>query len=707
MFARRVGPLALLPVVVFAACKGTEPFVPRATTVLLSPSSVSFTALGATQSVSAAVLDQRGDTMAGASVTWSSNNTGVATASPTPLSSAVVSAVGNGSTEIVATSGGASAQVTVTVAQVAGQILKVSGDGQTDTVGQQLPNPLAAQVNDAQGNPMPNIIVNFQVTQGGGSLSAPSDTTGANGQVQVSWTIGTTAGGAQAVLATATTGSAPPATFSAAARAGAPTTLTREAGDSQRAAVSTPVPIAPAVRLRDAYDNPVPSVVVTFEVIAGGGSVMKPSDTTDANGIASVGWTLGSSPGQNELTAAMSGGGSLTFTFIATAAVPGPPATVVVSAGDNQTGLAGYALNVDPAVLVRDSSDLPVANAQVDFGPSAGGSVTGSPAFTDANGVATVGSWSVAAGANMLSATVAGSSISPATFNATGATQQYAVEVRYLTTATPAQQAAFDSAKARWQRLIFGDEPNVFVNFPANTCGDGTPLVSETVDDVIIWVRLDSIDGPGKVLGRAGPCIVRSPGLLPLVGVMQFDTADVGNLISAGQFDDVILHEMAHVLGLGTIWSSLGLIVGRVSQGGTDPHFVGGGAMAAFDRNGGLSYSAGAKVPVEDCVGFPPGVCGATTYDSHWRESVFDTELMTGFIESNKANLLSVITTASMGDLGHTVNYAASDAYTVVNAVALRTLEQAPPIELEDDILRLPIIVVDPVGRVMRVIQPR
>jgi len=385
--------------------------------------------------------------------------------------------------------------------------------------------------------------------------------------------------------------------------------------------------------------------------------------------------------------------------------VLGPPATVAISGGNDQVGLAGYALNVNPAVLVLDSSNLAVPNARVDFAPS-GGSVTGSPAFTGADGVATVGSWTVVSGANMLTATVTGSGITgnPVTFNATGGAQDYAIDLRYLSgTPTAAQRAAFDTARAVWRRLIFGDEPDVTLSFPAGTCLTGGPPINETVDDIVIWVRLDSIDGPGNILGAAGPCIIRNPGALPLLGVMRFDTADVANLIARGQFDEVILHEMGHVLGYGTIWNCQicqGLVVGPTSEGGTDPHFVGATATTAFDRSGGLNYSAGAKIPVENC-------CGAGTYDSHWRESVFDSELMTGFIESNGPNPLSVITTASMGDLGHLVNHAASDAYTVANAALLRARTPRAKIEMKDDILKLPLIVVDPAGRVLRVIQPR
>jgi len=105
-------------------------------------------------------------------------------------------------------------------------------------------------------------------------------------------------------------------------------------------------------------------------------------------------------------------------------------------------------------------------------------------------------------------------------------------------------------------------------------------------------------------------------------------------------------------------------------------------------------------VPVENC-------CGSGTRDKHWREAVFETELMTGFLNGVVPNPLSVITTASMGDLGYVVNYAASEPYTVANVAGLRAQASFSQIELGDDILRLPILVVDRRGRVTRIIRPK
>jgi hypothetical protein len=214
------------------------------------------------------------------------------------------------------------------------------------------------------------------------------------------------------------------------------------------------------------------------------------------------------------------------------------------------------------------------------------------------------------------------------------------------------------------------------------------------VDDVLILVTLQPIDGPGNVLGGSAPCFIRTTGKLPVLSLMQLDTDDLDQLQTAGLLQTVILHEMGHALGYGTIWIDLNLLAGASPPPGTDPHFTGTQATAAFNAVGGGSYSAGLKVPVENTG-------GAGTVDAHWRESVFGSELMTGFVDAG-ANPLSRVTVGSMEDLGYIVNLAGADPYTL--APGLRAFARGPAIELKNDILRLPLHEVDDAGRVVRVI---
>ena len=100
------------------------PDPPQPTTVTVSPATAQLATLGATVQLSAEVLDQNGNAMAGATVTWASSAASVATVSSTGL----VTAVGNGPATITATAGAVSGSAAVTVAQeVSAVVVSLSG----------------------------------------------------------------------------------------------------------------------------------------------------------------------------------------------------------------------------------------------------------------------------------------------------------------------------------------------------------------------------------------------------------------------------------------------------------------------------------------------------------------------------------------------------------------------------------------------------
>jgi hypothetical protein len=254
----------------------------------------------------------------------------------------------------------------------------------------------------------------------------------------------------------------------------------------------------------------------------------------------------------------------------------------------------------------------------------------------------------------------------------------YRIELRLLSTATDAQCAAFTDAAARIEAAVVGALP------PADLTGarcDGTAL-SGTVDGLLILVRLVEIDGPRGVLGQAGPCVLRGSNGLPAVGVMEFDTADLAELQAEGRLGNTILHEMLHIVGFG-FWDAPLLSGARTSSSA----FTGANAVAAASEFDGAPASW-TTVPVENCAGLSSSQCGAGTRDSHWRESVFGNELMTGYL-SGAAQPLSRTTIASLADLGYTVNLEAADPFDLGLASLLSSGPEARP--LGDDILRLPI----------------
>lgn len=188
---------------------------------------------------------------------------------------------------------------------------------------------------------------------------------------------------------------------------------------------------------------------------------------------------------------------------------------------------------------------------------------------------------------------------------------------------------------------------------------------------------------------------MRSATKLPLVAVMNFNSNYLAGLQSSGKLDEVVLHEMLHTLGFGTIWDAFtpSLLTGALT---VDSAFAGAQALTA-SRNDNGGPSTWTSVPTENCVGAPNmSSCGEGTQDSHWRWAVFGNEIMTGWIGPAGSNPLSATTIASLGDLGYTVDLSQSDAFTIPFPSALRELESAsPPIHLGDDVLHVRPVEVD------------
>ena len=333
------------------------------------------------------------------------------------------------------------------------------------------------------------------------------------------------------------------------------------------------------------------------------------------------------------------------------------PTSIVVEDGNGQNALVNEAVLIDPVALVTDADGDPVSGVRVTFlVTSGGGIVQGSIAQTDGQGLAHVSAWILgpAPGPNTLTATINGTALS-VTFSATGIVlgSAYNIDVRPVSALTPTQLAAFTAAAARLEQLIVGDETNLLVTLNAGDCFANQPAMNETIDDIVIFAEVGPIDGAGGILGQAGPCLLRSLSFHPIVGFMRFDVADLNTIEANGLLQTVILHEMQHVLGFGTIWTSRGVLSG---QGGADPFFTGSNAIAAFNAIGGQNYP-GPKVPVENTGG--PG-----TRDGHWRETIFGSELMTGFVNIG-TNPLSVVTVESFHDIGYQVDTGTADNFSV------------------------------------------
>lgn len=201
---------------------------------------------------------------------------------------------------------------------------------------------------------------------------------------------------------------------------------------------------------------------------------------------------------------------------------------------------------------------------------------------------------------------------------------------------TPSQHALLQDAAGQWEQLLPGYQAGI------------------SISGVAINAFAEPFDGAGNTFAEAGPDgLDFQQGLfLATSGGMHFDLADLAALEAAGTLHSVMMHEIAHVLGFGTLWSVNGLHVEGSGQ------YVGSAGVAAFAAE----FSPGASfVPVE--LGGGPasrdlhwnevdGGLGLTgTTDAHGRD--FGNEMMTAWTGPDAAaRYLSDTSLRSFEDLG-------------------------------------------------------
>lgn len=240
------------------------------------------------------------------------------------------------------------------------------------------------------------------------------------------------------------------------------------------------------------------------------------------------------------------------------------------------------------------------------------------------------------------------------------------------------QRRTFSAAARRWAEVIESDFAPTEVSLDASQCGPN-PAFSGVVDDLVVFASIGYIDGDGDVHGNtvalAGPCYDPSNPTPPPFGYMQFDRDDLDVITASTSLETVVLHEMGHVLGIGTLWNVEDRtdvdIEPKVAPvpcyGEPDPRYTDVNAVREWRTISGTMTG----VPVEE--GLNNGTsCG------HWNEydeqegdppnesrpDLFD-ELMTGYL--NPTMRLSRITVGALDDLAYEVNYEAADDYSFLS----------------------------------------
>lgn len=561
----------------------------------------------------------------------------------------------------------------------------VSPGTTSGTVGQRLASAPTFVVHDDHGNVMDGVSVTISLASGAGALEgAPSKTV--NGATSIgNWTLGSKVGVDQVTIAVA---GVPSLTIAVTANAGPASKITPVSATTISGRVGEVLAPAPSARVTDSFDNPIPGAAVSLAV-SGGGSAPS-SMNADAQGNLAVDtWMLGTIVGQNLLTLTV---GSATLSFIANS-VPGDPVQLAAISGDQQQGRAGapLAVPIQLRAVDRYGNAITAPGQTATFTVTGGGGTLAATTVTlGPDGTIVMPAWTL--GRTALPQTVHVTSGTLAGDISASVQTDYHIDVRFFgPDMTDAQKALFTNAAARLSAIVTGDLPDVPVaNLDVTyMCGvAGPPVMNETIDDLVIFASVQNIDGPGKILAESGPCVFRNTasGFLTAVGVMEFDSSDLATMGANGILQDVITHEMLHVLGVGTLWQTKSLIQGAGTA--LSAYYGTIGRQGCLD-SGGAAICA-ANVPVEN-----NGVPG--TADSHWRESTFQSELMTGYVNSGGMPL-SAITVGSLSDLGYVVNPLAADPFRVPGGPGGAAREVTPSGEAWERPLPLPGALLTPLG---------
>ncbi|MFG0313550.1 MAG: hypothetical protein ACF8LL_05120, partial [Phycisphaerales bacterium] len=294
----RTSSLSAVLLALVAGCgdSGGTDVGPVPTTIVIGNASIVITAVGSTAAIQFSVLDQNGESLPSAQPTFTSLDPLIASVD----GSGVVTAASAGATAVDVVSGEASSRVQVTVDQAVAQIVLVSGDAQQGMAGEPLSQEVAVELEDSNGNPIPEEAVTFSAVSGGGQFSTSPVLSDAQGIARASWVLGGVLGAQQA---TAEAGGLS-VDLVAQAGPGPPVQLMADVGFTTGlpgVALASPV----AVQARDQFGNRVPGVPVSLAASDGGTPGVSPLTTTGGNAFTN--WTLGGTLGPQTLTVSSSG----------------------------------------------------------------------------------------------------------------------------------------------------------------------------------------------------------------------------------------------------------------------------------------------------------------------------------------------------------------------------------------------------------------
>lgn len=405
----------------------------------------------------ATVKDGSNNPVSGVTVTFTAPSSGVS-ASGKFGASLTATAVTNGigvATSPTFTANGTPGSYTVT-ATVAGVVTPANfsltnsagtaasitasfGTPQSATVGANFPAALQATVKDASNNPLSGVTVTFTAPSSGvgpsgtfaGSLTATGVTNSSGVANSPLFTANNTAG-SYTVTATVS-GVASPANFNLTNTGGTAASIAATGGTPQSTAVSTNFAAALQATVKDAGNNPVNGVTVTFTAPSSGasgkfGASLTATGTTNSSGVATAPTlTANATAGNYTVTATVSGVATpANFSLTNTGGAAG---SITATFGTPQNVTVGTNFPAALQATVKDASNNPLSGVTVTFtAPTNGASGTFAASstatgVTNSSGVVNSPTFTAnnTAGTYTVTATAPGVA-TPATFNLTNNT---------------------------------------------------------------------------------------------------------------------------------------------------------------------------------------------------------------------------------------------------------------------------------------------
>jgi hypothetical protein len=326
----------------------------------VTPAHDTLESLGDTVRLAASITDQRGTALIGASLTWSSENSQVATVD----SSGVAVAQAPGATYIVAHVGEKSGRSRLVVAPRMARLEIVDS---MMTIGEGYSRRVVSRALDARGHVAPAVPVTWVSSDTAVIVVNDSGVVTGVGAGEADVTV-MHAG----VLATVHASVSP-----------VPGRLLSLDGNSQSADAGTKLATPVRVLLESRRGRPMAGVSVHF-VAERGGAADPAYATTNAEGIAVSSWTLGPMPGRQRLSATCAELDSVAV--LVAEAEPTAANTRVTPVGYPWSGVAGAPVPLHVAVQLTDSSGRLLPGVPVTWVALDSGAITTVESRTDSMG---------------------------------------------------------------------------------------------------------------------------------------------------------------------------------------------------------------------------------------------------------------------------------------------------------------------------------